>query len=441
MRSVWMGKLAGVGAALLALVLVLGMIGELVAERQGRMQEAQHSVADSLAGEQRLVGPMLLRRCEESWDSAMGEGQDRKLHSERREFQLASVPKRLAIDARAALEPRDRGLFRINAYSLKASVKAHWSELAVLEPRAEHAPSRLRCGAPVLLLALGDARGLRSAALRVQGQALDLQPGSTRKHHAQGVHAPLPQALFQGAAALDAEFELELVGTEALAFAPVGDDTRVSLASDWPHPSFNGRFLPTEREVNAQGFSARWQTSALATKAARDLLADAEEVESFGVGFFDPVSPYVLSDRATKYGLLFIVLTFTGVGLVEVLRRRRVHPVQYLLVGLALAVFFLLLLSLTEHFPFGWAYLAASSACTLLLAYYGRHVLGSRQGGALFGAAIAALYGALYLLLQLEQTALVLGSVLLFAALALVMVATRRVDWYALAASLRAPPA
>jgi inner membrane protein len=152
----------------------------------------------------------------------------------------------------------------------------------------------------------------------------------------------------------------------------------------------------------------------------------------------DPVSPYVLSDRATKYGLLFIALTFVGVAAIEVLRRLRVHPIQYLLVGSALAIFFLLLASLSEHVPFAIAYLAAAAACTGLLTFYGAFVLRGSRAGAAFGAAIAALYGALYALLQLEQTALLLGSIMLFGVLAALMVATRRIDWYGLFARLRA---
>ena len=146
----------------------------------------------------------------------------------------------------------------------------------------------------------------------------------------------------------------------------------------------------------------------------------------------------MLSDRATKYGLLFIALTFVGVGAVEVMRRIRVHPIQYLLVGSALAVFFLLLVSLSEHVAFAVAYLAAAAACTALLTFYGSFVLRGGRAGALFGAAIATLYGALYALLQLEQTALLLGSVMLFAVLAAMMVATRHIDWYGLFERMRA---
>ena len=162
----------------------------------------------------------------------------------------------------------------------------------------------------------------------------------------------------------------------------------------------------------------------------------------FGVAFVDPVSPYQLDHRATRYGLLFIVLTWVGVGLVEVLRRLRVHPMQYLLVGAALVTFFLLLVSLSEHLPFGPSYALAAGACTLLLAFYGSHVLGGRRAGLGLGIGVAALYGTLYLLLQREQTALLLGVILLFAVLAGVMAMTRHLDWYALSATagaLQAP--
>ncbi|HEX6704290.1 MAG TPA: cell envelope integrity protein CreD [Albitalea sp.] len=434
MRFPVIGKLIGLGVVVLALMVALQMVSGIVAERQSRLREAQASVADSMAAQQRLVGPMLQRRCEERWDTVIGEGKDRRTVAERREFTLAATPKSLDVDASAGLEPRYRGIFKVNGYALKAKVSAQWADLVALKPRAEHAPSQLACDAPVLLVAVGDARGLRQVALRVQGDPVDVRPGTPLKHLAQGFQAPLPATLVDAGAPVHAELLLELVGTEALAIAPVGDSTRVQLSSDWQHPSFQGRFLPLERDVGPQGFKARWQLSALATSAPRELLADAQQVESFGVAFIDPVNPYVLSDRATKYGLLFILLTFVGVGLVEVLGRLRVHPIQYLLVGCALAVFFLLLVSLTEHLAFGWAYLGASAACTLLLAFYGTFVLGGWRAGALFGAALGGLYGALYLLLQLEQTALVLGSLLLFAVLAAVMTATRRMDWYGLTA-------
>jgi len=450
MKFPLLGKTLAVGGVLIALTLSLQSISAIVAEREGRLHEAERSVADSLASQQSLLGPVLLRRCDETWTTEQGEGKDRKFVTEKRDFALAATPTMLDVSAKAAIETRHRGIFKVNGYAIKATMKARWADLAALEPSAQHAGGKLHCEAPVMFVAVGDARGIRVAAISVGGTALPVLPGTEHASHPRGFHAVIPAAVQSVGGVLQAEVALDLVGTGDLAFAPVADTTSVALTSDWPHPSFAGRFLPNEREVGAQGFSARWQLSALATSAPQELLNGgtvcaldgastdkARCIETFGVSFIDPVSAYVLSDRATKYGLLFIALTFVGVGLVEVLKRLRVHPVQYLLVGSALAVFFLLLVSLTEHVAFAWAYLAASAACTTLLTFYASFVLRGLRAGALFGAAIAALYGALYLLLQMEQSALVLGSLLLFAVLGAVMVATRRVDWYALTDQLR----
>ena len=450
MKFPLLGKTLAVGGVLFALTLALQSVGAIVSEREGRLREAERSVADSLASQQSLLGPVLLRRCDETWSAEQGEGKDRKLVTERRDFSLAATPATLDVSAKAAIETRHRGIFKVNGYSMKATMKARWADLAALEPIAQHAGSKLRCEAPVMFVAVGDARGIRVATISVGGAALPVLPGTEHASHPRGFHAVIPAGVQAAGGVLQAEVALDLVGTGDLAFAPVADTTRVDLASDWPHPSFGGRFLPNERAVTAQGFTASWQLSALATSAPQELVnggavcglngaseGKARCIETFGVAFIDPVSAYVLSDRATKYGLLFIALTFVGVGLVEVLKRLRVHPVQYLLVGSALAVFFLLLVSLTEHIAFAWAYLAASAACTTLLTFYASFVLRGGRAGAVFGAAIAALYGALYLLLQMEQSALVLGSLLLFAVLGAVMVATRRVDWYALMDQLR----
>ena len=450
MKFPLLGKTLAVGSVLLALTLALQSVGAIVSEREGRLREAERSVAESLASQQSLLGPVLLRRCDETWSAEQGEGKDRKRVTERRDFSLAATPATLDVSAKAAIETRHRGIFKVNGYSMRATMKARWADLATLEPIAQHAGSKLLCEAPVLFVAVGDTRGIRVATISVGGTALPVLPGTEHASHPRGFHAVIPVATQAAGGALQAEVALDLVGTGDLAFAPVADTTRVDLASDWPHPSFGGRFLPNERAVTAQGFTASWQLSALATSAPQELVnggavcglngaseAKARCIETFGVAFVDPVSAYVLSDRATKYGLLFIALTFVGVGLVEVLKRLRVHPVQYLLVGSALAVFFLLLVSLTEHIAFAWAYLAASAACTTLLTFYASFVLRGGRAGAVFGAAIAALYGALYLLLQMEQSALVLGSLLLFAVLGAVMVATRRVDWYALMDQLR----
>jgi len=434
-----LGKLAALAAVLVGLMVALGQVVGIVKEREGRLHEAQASVAASLAAQQHLIGPFLQRRCEETWFDQLVDGKEVRRIQQRREFQLVAAPRQLDIDAIATLEPRYRGLFKVNGYVLKADLAAQWASLDALQPKAEHAASQLRCDEAVVVVALGDARGIRHVQVKTGSATLDARPGTPRSKLPHGFHAVVPPDVFNAGAPFAVQVRAELVGTQAVAIAPVGEQTQVRLRSDWPHPSFQGRFLPVERAVTEGGFDARWRISALASSAPRDVRTDTADVESFSVSFVDPVNAYVLSDRATKYGMLFVMLTFIAVALVELLRKVRVHPLQYLLVGSALTVFFLLLVSLSEHLPFVWAYAAASLACTALLAFYATHILGGVQAGSRFGALVAVLYGALYLLLQLEQTSLVLGSLLLFGALAAVMVLTRKLNWYQLVEQLRTP--
>jgi inner membrane protein len=471
MRFPIIGKGLALGGVTLGLLWALALVSDVVAEREGRLREAQRGIADSLAGAQTLAGPVLQRYCSERWKVEQGEGKDRRWVDQQRDFSLAALPQRLSVGAASRIEPRRRGIFRINSYAVKASLQADWSDLQALQPPAAKAGVEQRCGEPVLWVGVADPRGIRSATVSLAGSELAVRPGTPSAQVPRGFQAGWPAGrALDGAAPLSAVVTLDLVGTEDLSFVPLGEQSSFRLGSDWPHPSFNGRFLPGQRSVGAAGFEAEWRLSALASSSGQELLAGhglcaAGEplpiplpmqmpataaqltqtappcIERFGVAFIDPVSTYVLSDRATKYGLLFIVLSFVAVGLVEVMRRLRVHPVQYALVGSALASFFLLLVSLSEHIPFALAYAAAASACTLLLGYYGAHVLRGWRAGLAFAGGIGTLYALLYLLLRSEQSALVLGSVLLFVVLAAVMVVTRRIDWYALAARVDPPPA
>jgi inner membrane protein len=453
---------------LLGLVLGLESVSQVVNERAGRLREAERNVAQSLGGSQTLVGPVLARQCTETWSQLQGEGKETRTVSQTREFNVYALPRSLFVDGGLASETRSRGIFKVNAYTLNAEVQAEWDDVSGLRAAPRHEGGVVACAAPRLVLAVGDSRGIRNAELKLQGQAAALRPGTLLAAHPRGLHAPLAEASLQPAAdgrvALSATLRLGLVGTQSLAFAPVANENHVKLASDWPHPSFGGRFLPNSRQVDAKGFAADWQISALATTARASFLAGRSAchgsgdmqgyegdvapttasagsapacIESFDVSFVDPVNPYVMSDRATKYGLLFIVLTFVAVALVEVMRSLRVHPIQYLLVGSALVVFFLLLVSLSELWPFAWAYATAAAASTALLTHYGVHVLRGLRPGLAFGGGIAALFAAMFVLLRLEQGSLVLGSVLLFGVLTAVMVVTRRIDWYGLLDQLR----
>mgnify|MGYP006185147329 FL=1 len=241
---------------------------------------------------------------------------------------------------------------------------------------------------------------------------------------------------------------MTLRGSQSISALPLGEQTLINIRADWPHPSFIGNYLPAKRDITDQGFSAEWQTSFFSTnlqEALNDCVlrrsCEAFNGRSFGVSFIDPVDQYLKSDRAIKYALLFIVLTFAGFFLFEVLKSLAVHPVQYALVGVALAFFYLLLLSLSEHIGFALAYLASASACVLLIGFYVCHVLHSVRHGLSFSAGLAALYGLLYGLLSAEDYALLMGSGLLFGVLGVFMVLTRKLDWYGVGQRVAKPVA
>jgi len=297
-----------------------------------------------------------------------------------------------------------------------------------------------------LAVGISDIRGIENALkLELGSQRLEFAPGTQVSFLGAGVHVPLPAQDSKNPAPLDFAFDLRLQGTEQLQVLPVGKTSSVSLAANWPHPSFVGNFLPAKREINDQGFSADWQTSFFSTnlqEAMERCVAgdcDALNGRSFGVSFIDPVDQYLKSDRAIKYALLFIVLTFAGFFLFEVLKSLAVHPVQYALVGVALAFFYLLLLSLSEHIGFALAYLLSASGCVLFIGFYVSHVLRSARHGLSFSAGLAALYGLLYGLLSAEDYALLMGSLMLFGLLGVFMVLTRKLDWYGIGAKTAKP--
>ena len=334
---------------------------------------------------------------------------------------------------------RRRGIFEAQVYLADLRIDAEFAAV-VLEPPAGNVLSQ-RVAAAQWVLALGDARGVRAVEADLGGDALPIEPGSRLKWSAAGINIPVDAARLAQPAQL--AMKLNLAGSQALHWLPVADDTQVSLRSPWPHPSFVGSFLPETRTVNDAGFDATWRVSRFAAAAAETVKACGAEAgdcsqtwpaQGFGVELVDPVDRYLKTDRAIKYAWLFLVLVFGAVFFLELLRPGvRVHPLQYGLTGLALAIFFLLLLSLSEHIGFGPAYLVAAAACVTLVTTYLVAPLGGIGRALGFGGLLVALYGLLYGLLQSEDYALLMGALALFTLLATAMLLTRRLDWYGLA--------
>jgi inner membrane protein len=287
-------------------------------------------------------------------------------------------------------------------------------------------------------LGISDIRGIGTGLkILINSQPGEFVPGSGAALLGSGIHVSLPDIDASTPLRVEFTIDLPLQGTGDFSVTPVGRESTIAMRSDWPHPSFTGDQLPTERNITAKGFTASWQTSFFATNLAEILQNCAQSPQcehlnapQMGVSIIDPVDQYLQTDRAIKYALLFIALTFAGFFLCEILKRAAVHPIQYGLVGLALAFFYVLLLSLSEHIGFALAYALSALACVSLLGYYIANILHSRAQGFAFGGGLAALYALLYGLLSAEDYALLMGSLLVFALLGAFMILTRKVDWF-----------
>jgi len=438
-------------ALALALLVPLALIHSTVYERKARQAAVVQEVAGSLAGGQTLAGPVLVFPYRLEWTETVTEdgpatptgaaARVRRECQRRVDGNWVVLPGSADWDGTVTTDFKHRGLFKVLVYDLNATVAGHFEVPAEPVLPGLSAGTKVTWGTPFVSVFIDDTRGLSGAPrLTLDGEELRFRNGSGLPTLPDGIRAEV--ATRKPGAALSLPFSLTLAvrGTESLNFIPLAETTRVALASAWPHPSFGGSFLPLprDRQGTAEGFSARWEVTSLAATAPAAFVEAAREDrackgncrESFGVRFIEPINVYSLADRALKYGFLFVSLSFSAFFLFELLKSLRIHPAQYLLVGLALALFFLLLLSLSEQVSFDLAYALAAGACIALQGFYLSHVLHSVRRGLGFAGLLTALFGALYGLLINEDTALLMGSLLLFGLLAMVMVITRRLDWY-----------
>lgn len=426
-------KIIAIGVLAVLLLIPLSMVSGLVSERKAYRQTAINSIVDGAAGNQLVNGPVWVLPYRQKFKEVIDEkaGTTREVW---RNFTVQRLPDDLHITGKLRTYPRQRGIYVTQLYTADLTLKGRFQ----LPARDSISPGAIiEWGEPYLSVGIQDVRGIKSSpALQWGEEKTPFQPGAKMKVLGNGIHAALPPQV--EAKPVDFSFVLALEGMDELSFAPLGRDTEVTLDSAWLHPSFNGRFLPEKRDITANGFNAHWQTSWFATnlneKFETCMQGDCSEFSQaqLGVRLMEPVDVYVQTDRAVKYGFLFVFLTFCVFFLTELLRRVAIHPVQYGLVGLSLAVFFLLVLSLAEQLSFPLAYLLASIACVLQNGFYAGHALGSKKRAAGFVVLLSGLYGLLYLLLCSEDHALLLGSLLLFGVLTGVMVLTRKLNWYGL---------
>jgi len=419
-----------IGALVLILqfpiLLLIGLIGEREATRREAIQEvtAKWGLAQNIAGP-RILLPYLKRWTEKQGDKAASE-QVQMYHA-------SFLPENLVISGNASCEERYRGIFNVPVYQMALEIQGRFArpDLSVWGIK----PEDVLWDRAEFSVVVSDARAIQNqAALIWSGKEAVFSPGPGEfAGNQSGIHASLKDLLREDRS--DFSFPLKLNGSLEVSFAPFGKITKVKLTSNWTDPSFQGKWLPSTRGVSRAGFEALWEIPSLGRNYPQQWASDSSTEpaigeSTFGVRFITPIDQYRMADRSAKYSILFLVLTFLAIWLFEVLSSLRIHPIQYLLVGVAMCVFYLLELALSEHLGFLAAYLIASASIVTLNTVYCAAVLKTVRRGAMIGAVLVVLYSYLYILLTNQDNALLVGSIGLFLVVAAVMYLTRKIDWY-----------
>jgi inner membrane protein len=443
LRTSVMLKLLVIGILVLVLMIPANMLNSLIRERESNRNTAIAEVSSKWGEAQFIGGPILTLPYQETY-------QDAKNNKLQRTKYAHFLPEDLAIDGNVQPEKRYRGIYVVMLYNTKLKMSGYFKkpDIEALGLKSE----AILWNKAFLSVGITDLKGIKDTIkLSVNAQSLPVNPGIPSSDIlSSGVSAPLQ---------LDKEkyefsCELNLNGSTQLSFLPLGKKTAVSLTSPWPSPSFVGDFLPDNRKVADDGFKASWQVlqynrnfpqqglgAFISTKPSDnyaentdiDIAAAApirQSIASFGVKLLLPVDEYQKTMRSAKYDIMFILITFIAFFFVEILNQKRIHPIQYLLVGFAVCLFYLLLLSISEHLSFNWAYLIGCGLILSLVTFYVKHIFQSTRLTLLFSGILALLYGFFYSLLQLEDYSLLLGSAGLVLILGAVMYLTRNINWY-----------
>lgn len=420
-------KLITIGTLILVLLIPVSMVKSLIQEREWRQREVVDEINAKWGKAQIVGGPILSIPYRHTRTDEKGKRTriTRFLHV---------LPDKLQIDGSVTPHVRYRGIYRAVLYETQLVIQGHFSHPRVNDLQVPE--TDILWSGAFVTIGVTDMRGIKAGIDgQFNDQTLELEPGvRSRDVLASGVSASVD--LHTGNAKYDFRFAIRLNGSQGLSFLPVGRTTHVTLTSSWPDPSFSGSFLPVERNLSQKGFTACWNVLHLNRNYPQHWTGSCYTLDDsvFGVRLFSPVDVYQKTTRTAKYALMFIVFAFMAFFLSEIMHRRRVHPLQYLLVGLAIVIFYALLLSISEHIAFDWAYLIASVAVVSLITVYAQTTMRLTIGAAMVGGTLTILYAYLYVLLQLTDYALLMGSIGLFVLLALVMFVTRRIDWYRVSA-------
>lgn len=436
MKSPLFWKVSTLLGCILLLLVPLFMVSNLISERESYRNDVEHSLRQSTSGPQKLVGPLIAIPVTEVFYKL----EDEKKVEYKKSYLHFILPESLLVEGNQRVESRSIGIYDGQIWNTDLKIKAQFSTEKMAQLKGE----TMTLGQPFLVIGVGDARGIGTVKVaKINGEALSVEPGTGVYGTLAGIHIPLSdKALEPKTLALDMSFNL--AGTGSFAVVPVGRNSEMTLSSNWPHPGFMGYYLPVKHQISESGFQANWQSSWFANNM-QSWFVEGESPEwgsipAFSVTVATPADQYQLTDRAIKYAILLIALTFMAFFVFETLTGLRLHPMQYLLVGLSLVLFYLVLLALSEHVGFTPAWIMASLVGAMMNGVYLQAVLKSWRRSGVFILALLGLDVVMWFLLRSEDIALLLGAAVLAMALFAVMYLTRHLDWYSLSQPKRPVP-
>ncbi len=427
MRNSVMLKLITIMILTLLLLIPASMIESTIQEREGLNLVAIEEVSSIWAREQKVNGPILAIPLVYEYK------EEDKVRTTIKH--LFILPENLVVEGSISPEKLHRGIYEIVVYKSSMKVEGSFKLDHDIDPTNL---KEIQFEKAFLTIGISDMRGIKNdITFKWAEKALDIEPGSRigQMIHS-GLTIDIPDLEAQMGSEVDFGFDLDLHGSRNLAFVPIGSNTDVRLASGWSSPSFNGNFLPATREVTDEGFNAEWSILELNRNYPQSWISPDQshnlESSAFGVDLLLPMDDYQKSMRSAKYAIMTIALTFLVFFLVEIITKRRIHPFQYVLVGLALCLFYILLVSISEQLNFNMAYLISMLGIVSMVVLYSLSVFRKQILSMVLVAVLLGIYGFLFVTLQLTDYALLMGSIGLTLILAATMYFTRNIDWYKL---------
>lgn len=390
------------------------MIRSTVKERQEQQENATIEISDKWSRSQLVTGPFICVPYEDYNDA------DHNYHKRN----VYIMPKKLAIKGDVQTQKLHRGIYDAAVYNSDLILTGTFDT----EDLGGFNPQKCYFDEAKVQMQISDLRGIENQ-LQLQWDDETYEFESAGAENGIQVAIDLYDSVKH---VYNFSIRLQLKGTQQLKFAPIGDYSEITLRSDWNNPSFDGDFLPSTRNVSDTGFSATWKVQRF--NCSYPQIGYAEQYgfnsSTVGVNLNLPVDNYQKTDRCIKYSILFTLVTFIVFFFVEVLKKKLVHPIQYILIGAALFIFYALLLSISEYLTFNLAYVIATLAITLLITLYSKAILHSWKLGGLVGGILFVLYSYLFVVIQLQDYALIAGSIFIFLVLMVIMYSSRKVDWY-----------